>query len=490
MRSEQRTSDNPGTGNVTRREVLRGAAAVGLAALASGGEPLFGEAKSGRPNVVFIMADDLGYADVGCYGRPDLRTPNIDGLAAKGVRFLQAYANSAVCSATRTALITGRYQDRLSIGLDEPLAGRDVGLPPDVPTLPSLLKKAGYGTTLVGKWHLGLLPAYGPLKSGYDHFYGIRKGAADYYTHSNDLWDEDVRVDQVGYLTDLLGNHAVNVVNGYAKAGQPFLLSLHFTAPHWPWEVPGDDSESKRLVGKRLDDFDGGSQKTYELMVEDLDRQVGRVLEALRSNGLDENTIVIFTSDNGGERFADTWPFTGRKTELLEGGLRIPAIFSWPARNRQARTTNQVGISMDWLPTLLAAAGTAPDAGFPSDGMNLLPMLVGDAAPVERRLFWRYKGNAQRAARDGDYKFLKILDNTFLFNVVEDPMERANLKVREKEIYDRLEAEWFAWNATMLPEIDESFTDTFDGSQLADHIGLKPASGKADNPTQGKPGPK
>ena len=144
----------------------------------------FGKPVRTPPNIVFIMADDLGYADVACYGRPDLRTPNIDGLAARGVRFLQAYANSAVCSATRTALITGRYQDRLSVGLDEPLTGRDVGLPPDVPTLPSLLKKAGYSTTLVGKWHLGLLPKYGPLQSGYDHFYGFRRGAFDYYTHS------------------------------------------------------------------------------------------------------------------------------------------------------------------------------------------------------------------------------------------------------------------------------------------------------------------
>ena len=177
-----------------------------------------------------------------------------------------------------------------------------------------------------------------------------------------------MRVDQVGYLTDLLGSHAVNVVNGYAKSGQPFLLSLHFTAPHWPWEVPGDDSESKRLAGKRLGDFDGGSQKTYQQMVEDLDRQVGRVLQALRTNGLEENTIVIFTSDNGGERFADTWPFTGRKTELLEGGLRIPAIVSWPARIPQGRTTNQVGISMDWLPTLLDGSGRGAGSGvsFPT----------------------------------------------------------------------------------------------------------------------------
>ena len=466
--------------NVTRRSVLRGAA-LGMAALAAGVDPLFAKPESKPPNIVFIMADDLGYADVACYGRPDLHTPNIDGLAAAGVRFLQAYANSAVCSATRTALITGRYQDRLSVGLDEPLAGRDIGLPPGVPTLPSLLKKAGYGTTLVGKWHLGLLPKYGPLQSGYDHFYGFRGGASDYYTHPG-LYDDEVHVDQVGYLTELLGNHAVNVVNGYARSGRPFLLSLHFNAPHWPWEPPGDDSESKRLAGHHLGDFDGGTQKVYQQMIEALDLQVGRVVAAIHANGLTENTIVIFTSDNGGERFADTWPFTGRKTELLEGGLRIPTILSWPDGLPQGRTTNQVAISMDWLPTLLAAAGASADPAYPPDGINLLPLVAANAAPVERKLFWRYKGNAQRAVRDGDYKFLKILDNTFLFNVVDDPMERANLKERHKNVYDRLVEEWLAWNATMLPEIDQSFTDTFSGDQLADHIGLPPATGKADNP--------
>ncbi|MDE3061572.1 MAG: sulfatase-like hydrolase/transferase [Acidobacteriota bacterium] len=469
------------SGDFTRRSVLRGAA-FGVAALATGAESLFALPVSDPPNIVFILADDLGYADVSCYGRPDLSTPNIDALAARGTRFLQAYANSAVCSATRTALITGRYQDRLDIGLDEPLAGRDTGLPPDHPTLPSLLRKAGYGTTLVGKWHLGLLPKYGPLQSGYDHFYGFRGGACDYYDHADSLWDGDVKIHDAGYLTDLLGSHAVNVVNGYAKAGKPFLLSLHFNAPHWPWEAPGDEAESKRLAGHSHFDFDGGSQKTYERMIEELDLQVGRVVQALHANGIAENTIIIFTSDNGGERYADTWPFTGRKTELLEGGLRIPAIISWPKHIPVAQTTNQVGISMDWLPTLLAAAGAAPDPAYPSDGLNLLPMLVGNAAPIPRKLFWRYKGNAQRAVRDGDMKFLKILDNTFLFNVVEDPMERANLKERQKDVYDRLVAEWFSWNATMLPEIDASFTDTFSGAELADHIGTPAATGKADNP--------
>jgi arylsulfatase A-like enzyme len=484
----------PDAHDVTRRTLLRNAA-IGTVALASGIDNLFGQTVLRRPNIVFIMADDLGYADVACYGRPDLSTPNIDRMAAKGVRFLQAYANSAVCSATRTALITGRYQYRLPLGLEEPLADSDVGLPPEHPTLPSLLKKAGYGTTLVGKWHLGRLPRFGPLQSGYDHFYGFRGGAVDYYRHAGpdqkgDLWDDDVQVHQMGYLTDLLGSRAVDVVNGYAKSGRPFLLSLHFNAPHSPWEAPGDEAESERIREKgSLMDFDGGTQRTYQRMIEEIDLQIGRVLQTLDANGLTENTIIIFTSDNGGERFSDTWPFTGRKTELLEGGLRIPAIMSWPARILQGRTTDQVAITMDWMPTLLAAAGVAPDPAFPPDGANLLPVLTQNAAPVERRLFWRYKANAQRAARDGDYKYLKILDNTFLFNVVEDPMERANLKERHKDVYDRIVAEWHEWNATMLLETDESNTANFTGDRLADHIGTPKTTGKADNPVAPKTPP-
>src|SRR5579863_761654 len=192
--------------SITRRRALAATAGVPLAMVA----PLPGA--DSKPNIVYMMADDMGYADLSCYGRREYRTPNIDGLAATGVRFLQAYANSAVCSATRTALITGRYQYRLRIGLEEPLAGNpEVGLPPEHPTLPSSLKKLGYGTTLIGKWHLGVLPKFGPLKSGYDHFYGFRGGALDYYMHTgtdhrDDLWDDDVQVDQMGYLTDLLGS--------------------------------------------------------------------------------------------------------------------------------------------------------------------------------------------------------------------------------------------------------------------------------------------
>jgi arylsulfatase A-like enzyme len=466
----------------TRRQLLN-TATTGGAALAVAANPFSAAAQAPerRPNIVFILADDMGYADIACYGRPDLATPNIDRIAAQGTRFTQAYANSPVCTASRVAIITGRYQMRLPVGLEEPISARTdrrVGLPPDHPTLPSLLRQAGYGTTLIGKWHLGALPLFSPLKSGYDHFFGYRSGSLDYYRHTTaddvpDLWEEDQPVSQEGYSTDLFGDRAVKVIGDYARTGQPFLVSLHFNAPHWPWEAPGDEAESNRLRGRSLIDWDGGSQETYRRMIAALDAQVGRVLQALENGGIARDTIVIFTSDNGGERFSNTWPFSGKKEELLEGGLRIPAVMSWPARIPAGRVSAQVTANMDWLPTLLEAAGTGPNPAYPSDGLNLLPHLTEGVGIVERRLFWRYKALWQRACRIGDWKYLQILDNSFLFNVVEDPLERANLKVRHKDIYDRLVSEWQAWNATMLPESPTSFTDNFTGAEMADHLGMK-----------------
>jgi arylsulfatase A-like enzyme len=462
------------TSPLTRRQVLAATAAAPLAMMS-------GQTPTPPPNIVFIMADDLGYADLSCYGRPDFSTPNIDTLAADGMKFMQAYANSSVCSATRTALITGRYQYRLAIGLPEPLAGagRGLAIPPEHATLPSLLKKAGYSTTLLGKWHLGWLPESSPLKVGYDHFWGFHGGGVDYFTHKSgppnsdteDLWEDDVKIHQVGYLTELLGQRALKVIDDYAKAKRPFLLSLHFNAPHWPWEGPEDEAESRRI--NALADYDGGSQATFARMVRAMDLQVGRVLETLEAAGIANNTIVIFTSDNGGERFADTWPFTGKKTELLEGGLRIPALIRWPGHVARGSTTEQVAISMDWLPTLLAMAGSQPDPAYAPDGMNLMPMLTQNAAPVSRKLFWRYRANAQRAMRDGDMKWLQIAGNTFLFNVVADPLERANLKNRQPDVYKRLMAEYETWNATMLPEDPTVSSATFTGRDLADHYGVK-----------------
>jgi arylsulfatase A-like enzyme len=465
--------------DMTRRDLL---AATTTAALASTLSRAHAQpAAAAPPNIVYIMADDLGYADLSCYGRREYVTRNVDSLAARGTRFTQAYANSAVCSATRTALITGRYQYRLRVGLEEPMRNTtEIGLPPTHPTLPSLLKKAGYGTTLIGKWHLGLLPKYGPHQSGYDHFWGFRGGGLDYFTHksgiantnTDDLWDEDAPIHQTGYLTDLFGDRAVKVITDYAAARRPFFLSLHFNAPHWPWEGPNDQAESQRITS--LFDRDGGSMKTYERMVLEMDAQVGRVVQALDSTGLANNTIVIFTSDNGGERFANTWPFTGKKTELLEGGLRIPAVIAWPGKIPAGHTTPQVGITMDWVATLLAAAGLAPDPAYPLDGMNLLPQLTANAAPVPRSLFWRYHYNQQRAHRDGDMKYLRIAGNEFLFNVADDPLERANLKHRQPEVFSRMLADYEAWNAGMLPDIPEISSGPLGyADELADHFGVE-----------------
>lgn len=417
-----------------------------------------------RPNIVFIVADDLGWADLSVYGQRDYETPHLDRLAAQGVRFTQAYSNSAVCSATRFALITGRYQYRLRGGLEEPIAraGQHIGLPPEHPTLPSLLREAGYTTALIGKWHLGSLPNFGPLKSGYDRFFGNYSGVIDYFTHKpgvgeqvpRDLWEDDVPVERVGYYTQILADEA----SAYLKrqtAAQPFLLSLHFTAPHWPWVGPEDEAVSRSITD--LFHYDGGNLATYGKMVRSLDAAVGQVLSALDEAGLADDTIVVFTSDNGGERFSKTWPFVGQKTELLEGGLRVPTLLRWPAR-LTPQVSEQVTITMDWLPTLLSAAGLQPHPDYPSDGQDILPALLGEREPWPRTLFWRYKAQGQRAVREGDWKYLKINDNEFLFNVVVDTRERANLSRRHPERFERLRRQWALWNEEMLPLSEAVFS--------------------------------
>jgi len=428
-----------------------------------------------RPNILFILADDLGWGDLSVYGQTDFRTPNLDKLAAQGLRLTQAYSNSAVCSATRFGLITGRYQYRLRGGLEEPIAGASdtIGLPPDHPTLPSLLKKVGYRTALIGKWHLGYLPTFGPLKSGYDSFFGNYGGAIDYFTHKpgvgpdvkEDLFEGEVPVHQVGYYTDLLGERAAEFVRKQDKA-QPFFLSLHYTAPHWPWEGPQDEAVSKDI--NNIFHYDGGNLRTYAKMVTALDASIGRVLQTLEQRGLAENTIVVFTSDNGGERFSRTWPFSGQKTELLEGGIRVPGIVRWPRRIKPGQVSEQVAISMDWLPTLLSAAGTAPDPAYAPDGQNLLPVLTGTGQKIERTLFWRYKANAQRAVRAGDWKYLKLNGQEFLFNVTDDQRERANLARRHPEKLAELKRQWESWNEGMLPITPDVRTHGVTGKVQAD----------------------
>ncbi|CAM3676595.1 sulfatase [Polaromonas hydrogenivorans] len=461
--------------NQQRRHVLGGLSALSLVSYAGLSGTTAQAQTSEKPNILFILADDLGYGDLGVYGQTDFQTPQLDQLASQGLRLTQAYSNSAVCSATRFGLITGRYQYRLRGGLEEPIAGASdtIGLPPTHPTLPSLLKKAGYATALIGKWHLGSLPTFGPLKSGYDTFFGNYGGAIDYFTHKpgvganvrEDLYEGEVPVHKVGYYTDLLADRAVDYI-GRQSSAQPFFLSLHFTAPHWPWEGPGDEAVSREIGN--IFHYDGGNLATYAKMVTTLDSAIGRVLKTLQERGLADNTIVVFTSDNGGERFSKTCPFSGQKTELLEGGIRVPALVRWPARIKPGQTNSQVAVSMDWLPTLLAAAGTAPDPAYAPDGVNLLPVLLGASTPGPRTLFWRYKANTQRAVRSGDWKYLKVSSNEFLFNVVQDQRERANLALKHPEVFAALKQQWAAWDATMLPITKEVRTHAVGGKVQAD----------------------
>ncbi|MDP2985424.1 MAG: sulfatase-like hydrolase/transferase [Hydrogenophaga sp.] len=422
---------------------------------------------SQRPNIIYIVCDDLGYADLGCYGgrAADFGavSPNIDRLAAGGVKFTQGYANSPVCSPTRFALITMRYQYRLRGAMEEPINSRSkgsttLGLPPEVPTLPSLLKKTGYHTALIGKWHLGYPPTFGPLRSGYDEFFGIMAGGVDYFTHCSSSGEHDLYIDEdehheVGYLTDVLSQRAVDHVRARAadaKAGQPFLLSLHYTAPHWPWETR-DDAHVAPEVAKNLFHLHGGDIHTYRRMIHHMDEGIGRLMAALREEGLEENTLVVFTSDNGGERFSDSWPLVGGKMDLTEGGIRVPWIAHWPAAIPAGTVSSQHCMTMDWSATLLEAGGGEADPDWPLDGVSLLKVLREPAQRFERALYWRMNHRGQRALREGDWKYLQVDGHEYLFNIGKDERERANLAAREPGRLERMRAQWLAWNESVPP---------------------------------------
>jgi arylsulfatase A-like enzyme len=412
------------------------------------------------PNILFIVVDDCGYADLGCCGQTSYATPFLDRLAAEGTRFTQAYANAPLCTNTRVGIITGRYQYRFRLGLVEPLrhVHRDdpeMGIPPDVATLPGLLRAAGYRTALFGKWHLGYLPHYGPLKSGYDEFFGLMGGYTGYYTHRGergepDFWEGETPLDRQGYVTDLLSDRAAAFVTAARGAGAPYFLSLHYNAPHWPWSAPSVEAASREREADPTAITDGGNLRIYAEMMQILDTGIGRVMQAVRA-APDRETLVLFTSDNGGERFSKMWPFVGRKWDLLEGGLRVPQIAWWPGRVAAGRVTEQVTISMDLTATCLAAAGVAAPPGQPLDGVDLLPLLTGTQRMRERTLFWRMANRRQRAVRRGDWKYLKVADREYLFDLDYDPRERTDFAKKEPAILADLRQSWEEWDRAMLP---------------------------------------
>ena len=416
--------------------------------------------KADRPSFVFVMADDLGHADLGCYGGRAPVSPNLDRMAADGVRFTDAYSNSPVCSPTRCALMTGRYQYRLRGAAEEPITGKlrgsaELGLPPSHPSLPSLLADAGYHTALVGKWHLGFPPHFGPLKSGYREFFGAY-GGLDYFSHcdssgTHDLYDGEAETHRIGYLTDLISERAVRCIGECAKRAEPFLLSVHYTAPHWPWETRDDEAESRRIAGA-ISHTDGGSVRTYQTMIQHMDEGIGRILGALRDHGIDRDTVVVFTSDNGAERFSDTWPLIGKKMDLLEGGIRVPLIVRSPGRVAAGKVSGQVTITMDWVATFFEWAGVAAHADYPLDGESLCAHLAQPDMTTPRTLYWRMKYRDQRALRDGPWKYLAIEGDGYLFDLSRDARERANVVRREPERFARMRAMYERWSA-MMPGI-------------------------------------
>ena len=420
-----------------------------------------------RPNIVFIVADDLGYADLGCYGGRDASfgpvSPVLDGLAARGLKLTQGYSNSPVCSPTRFALMTGRYQYRLRGAAEEPINSKSrgsttLGLPPEHPTLPSLLRDAGYRTALMGKWHLGYPPAFSPLRSGYDEFLGPMSGGVDYFTHcsstgQHDLYLNDAEQQEGGYLTDLITDHGLDFVRrmaGGARSGTPFFLSLHYTAPHWPWETRDDEALAQEVKGN-LFHLHGGNIDTYRRMIHHMDEGIGRLMDLLRAEGLERDTLVVFTSDNGGERFSDNWPLVGGKMDLTEGGIRVPWIAHWPAVIAPGSTSTQTCMTMDWSATMLDAAGAPAAASHPLDGRSLMPLLHDATWHDDQPLFWRMNHRGQRAMRHGPWKYLRVDGHDYLFNLEGDERERANLAPIAPERLAAMVQAWEAWEATMPP---------------------------------------
>ena len=426
--------------------------------------PSLGYSQAGtqaRPNVVLIITDDLGWADVGSYGATDVRTPHIDSLARDGIRLTDFYANGVTCSPTRAGLLSGRYQQRFGIEAPLPNAtspGSDRGLPAPGHSLPQLLKNNGYATGLVGKWHLGYKPEFSPNAHGFDYFFGFKSGYIDYYQHTDgdgesDLFENEAAVHVDGYMTDLITERSIRFIDDHAAA--PFFLEVTYNAAHWPFQVPDHPSVAAghaRFV--QPEENDTATRQDYVAILERADRGIGQILQALKRRGLDRNTLVIYLQDNGGEWLSRNAPLYNRKGTVWEGGIRVPAIFRWPARLPAGKVSGQVGIVQDVTASILAATGTpVPAAGRP-EGINLLPMLEGRSPVVERTLFFRF-GNGptrQLAVRQGAWKLLLDGAKRYVFDLSKDVGERNDLTNQRQDIAQRLRPLIAAWEADVDAE--------------------------------------
>ena len=380
------------------------------------------------PHLVFILADDLGYGDLGCYGCEDIRTPHLDQLASEGVRLTDCYANAPICSPTRAAFLTGRYQQQ--IGLEDALYYQETGrgLPPEGKTLADELKAAGFATVLVGKWHLGYDAGRTPDEQGFDHFFGLLGGNHHYFEHMDrigvpDLYLDEQPIEREGYSTDLITDQAIEYLQQLTPR-QPTFLYLSYNAPHFPFQGPDDRN---KVVEPKKRSWQQGDRETYIAMVERLDAGIGRVLAEMDRLKLREETLVVFTSDNGGDVHSRNAPLKGGKGSLWEGGLRVPGVARWTGVIPEENVSSQVAITMDWSATFRRAAGLPADRDR-EDGIDLLPVLTGRSDTIERTLFWRRvpgpirkKVDEGRAIRSGDWKLIEMKSGErFLFNLAQD----------------------------------------------------------------------
>jgi arylsulfatase A-like enzyme len=446
---------------LTRRKFLM-AAGVGIAGASIFQHRAFGaivpEAPGGTslPNIIVIVADDLGYNGLGCYGCPDIPTPHIDSLAANGIRFTQAYVSCPVCSPTRAGLMTGRYQQRFGheFNFSKPEgAGVKLGLPLTETTMATRLKAAGYATGLVGKWHLGSDAEYMPMKRGFDEFFGFLGGSHSYVGSDGKgirtpMLRGTARVPEKEYLTAAFAREAEAFIERH-KAG-PFFLYLPFNAVHSPMEAQEEYLERFKGIADK-------KRRTHAAMLASFDDAVGQVLQKLRDLDLEKNTLICFFSDNGGAISDNTSrndPLRGGKASLLEGGIRIPTIVQFKGRLPAGKVYDQPAIQLDILPTALTAAGVKVLPEWKLDGVNLLPYLDGTAkgAPHET-LYWRF--GAQWAVRHANLKLVQSLAGTGrltepeLYDVVGDPGEKMNLAGKHPDKVKELRAVWESWNAQL-----------------------------------------
>ena len=419
------------------------------------------------PNVVLIMTDDLGWADIGSYGATDIKTPHIDSLARDGVKLTDFYANGVMCTPTRAGLISGRYQQRYGLEvvlLSDGAPNSDRGLPVRGHSLPQLLKNAGYATALVGKWHLGYRPQFSPQAHGFDYFFGLKSGFHDYYAHTGgdgkpDLWENDKVVDVTGYMTDLITQRAIRFIED--SSGRPFFIDVAYNAPHWPYQPPDKPSVAPENARHMMPhERDAGTRADYVAMVERVDRGVGEILQVLQQRGLTNTTIVIFTNDNGGEWLSNNAPLFSRKLTVWEGGIRVPALIRWPGHIPPGTVSGQVGVTMDLSASILAAAGAQVPPAVRLDGLNLFPILAGKAPEVSRTLFWRTNaaGQTQKAVRSGDWKLMIDGTHVMVFNVRTDTGERTELANRRQDVAQRLRPLLDAWEKEVDAEIREPST--------------------------------